>query len=339
MAQPLRRCVGLVLLLAIQAISFAVGAANAEQPAGPAPATRPCHVLFVGPKQLLESDLAPFFEQMVERAHPDLDVRCSVESGDGRRDTRAGGYAGGPQLKAWVSHDTAAMTTDIQAGIRGVENAIKQATPRDPSRTTPQTEERLKALRAALAKQQARLKELDGRAGWDYVLIGAQSPDGFQAELVDLALAKGFKVYILLPFGSEAHGLYYGNAHYMPVKGIMPKQVAAAQAAKAPVVSSALSFGTLFQTTGEHKGPFQFYVAGKFTWMGSYLLACQTYATLFNESPVGAWAPETLPETSTKPHPQYELPLKPEYITRFQEQAWKTHQAFAAALAEARAAK
>jgi hypothetical protein len=204
---------------------------------------------------------------------------------------------------------------------------------------TPQTEERLAALRAVLARHQARLAALDGRTGWDSVLVGQLMPDGFQAELADLALAKGFHPYILLPFGFEAHGLYYGNAHYMPVKGILAKDVAAARAAKGPVVASALSFGTLFQTTGEHKGPFQFYVARKFTWMGAYVLACQSYATVFNASPVGAWAPEALPEASIKPGMDYELPLKPEYITQFQEQAWRTHQAFGAALAAQTAPK
>lgn len=292
-----------------------------------------CRILVVGPKQWLNSDFAPFLEAMIEHSHPAWDVRCHVEPGDGRQAVRRDVVAGAAELKALVGHDLAGMKADLEASRASVDGAIKQATPRDPGKMTPAIEERLVGLRATRAQWQARLDDLSDHPTWDYVLIGTITPPEFQAELVALALAQKTKTYVLLSFGSEAHGNYYGNAHYMPVKGILPKQVATAQATKAPVVSSAHAFGTLFQTTGELKGPFQFYYAGKLTWMGAYVLACQVHTTLFNVSPVGGWAPASLPESATNPKPAGDLPLKPEYIAQFQEQVWKSHQGFVAACA------
>lgn len=283
---------------------------------------QPCRILVVGHRQWLHSDFVPFLKAMIEHSHPKWDVRCHVDPG-----------ATADELKVWVGHDLAGMKAYLEARRARVDAALKQATPRDPSKMTPAIEERLAGLRATRAQWQTRLDDLGDHPGWDYVLIGTIAPPEFQAELVDLALAQKAKTYVLLPFGFEAHGNYYGNAHYMPVKKILPKEVTAARASKAPVVSSAHAFGTLFQTTGELKGPFQFYYAFKFTWMGAYVLACQVHTTLFNVSPVGGWAPASLPESATKPKPAGDLPLKPEYIAQFQEQVWKSHQAFVAACA------
>jgi hypothetical protein len=301
-----------VLLLALATAPLLLSAAESKQP---------CRILVVGHRQWLNSDFVPFLEAMIEHSHPKWDVRCHVDPG-----------ATADDLKVWVGHDLAGMKAYLEARRDRVDGAIKQATPRDPTKMTPAIEERLADLRATRAQWQARLDDLADHPGWDYVLIGGLEPK-LQTELVDLALAQKTKTYVLLPFGFEAHGSYYGNAHYMPVKKILPKEVAAARASKAPVVSSAHAFGTLFQTTGELKGPFQFYYAFKFTWMGAYVLACQVHTTLFNVSPVGGWAPADLPESATKPKPAGDLPLKPEYIAQFQEQVWKSHQAFTAALA------
>jgi len=294
--------------------------------ANEAPAKR-LDVLFLGTPTWLETELPAMFEALVEAARPNTDVRVVVRLTDGREQAKHGDSLA--VVEQWVTFDAPAIRRDLDTKLAAVEATIAKAKAR---KKDPAPHE---VRRAAL---QARRADLDGRSGWTHVVVcplHAKAAD-VEARLCSLAREGGARTVRLLRFGGFAHGKYYGNKHYLKdIAGAVARDVEQARGSKDLLVSSVGAAASLFQENGEHAGPYNWVMANKLTWAGSYLVACHLAARIFDLNPVGAWQPAAVAVTEYtvgRDKKVLAMPLDDAVITAIQNRVWREHARFVEAL-------